>query len=354
MAVILQIFGAAFLLLILFLAIGALVIRSKVRRFARNMEQTLGGFTKTMAAASTPSRIQLLRMAQPDWVEEEDVEDQRAPLPELGFQLVGAYQVEELDDLALEAWVNKSKSVTAVIYEHPSSGVWTDFVTRYLDGGRVTFTNGSRGGGVEHAPGHELQRFTDLVPKELFRKFLFGRPLKSMEPVDPESFAASFEKAYADEMDWRNSRGGVTEDEIRAIAQLSGETYDETTIKAARKLAEEHAMEQLQDAVLERFLKQTTMSAFEWEDVRDRTVVVHDRMSPHYFAEFLSNLLDDETHPEIDGTPETAPRRMFESLNEGFAEEGKFKMLGTVNEPVVADVYASPHRPDHDEDDDDD
>jgi hypothetical protein len=164
-----------------------------------------------------------------------------------------------------------------------------------------------------------------------------------------------FEKAYADEMDWRNSRGGVTEEEIRAIAKLSGKPYDENVIQATRRMAEEHAMTQLDEALRERFLKQTSMAASDWEDVRDRVVVIHDRMTPSYFSMMLSNLLEEETFPELDGSPEAAPRKVFAELNSSLADDRKFKKLGSIREPLEADVYASPdYTDDYDDEDEDD
>jgi hypothetical protein len=52
-----------------------------------------------------------------------------------------------------------------------------------------------------------------------------------------------FEKAYADEMDWRAGRGGVTVDEVRRSAEATGRTFSEPQIQEAthslqRKYAE--------------------------------------------------------------------------------------------------------------------
>lgn len=355
MSLILQIFGAAFLLLIGLLIVGGLVVRSKIRSFARNLEQTMGGLSKVITASGPPSRLHLTNMARADWADERAVEGQTEPLPGLGFTLVGDYQAEEVSGFGLEAWVNPKESVYAVVYEHPKAGVWIDFVTRYLDGTRVTYANSTQGAGVDHAPGHDVQRFPGLDAASLYEKFLEGRADKPREPVSRQEFVALFEKAYADEMDWRNSRGGVTEEEIRAIAKLSGEPYDENVIQVTRRMAEEHAMTQLDEALRERFLKQTPMAASEWEGVRDRVVVIHDRMTPSYFSLVLSNLLEDETFPELDGSPEAAPRKVFAELNSSLADDRKFKKLGSIREPVEADVYASPeYTDDYDDEDEDD
>ncbi|MBV8381290.1 MAG: hypothetical protein JOZ63_01705, partial [Planctomycetaceae bacterium] len=127
MAIVLQILGAIFLLLIVLLVVAVLFVRSKLRNLARTLE----GLTKTLAASGTPARIHLTEMAIPDWEDEEAVEAIAKDLPGLGFEKVGTYQVQEISGLALQAWMNTESATTAIVYEHPMAEVWLDFVTRY-------------------------------------------------------------------------------------------------------------------------------------------------------------------------------------------------------------------------------
>ncbi|MFO0953935.1 MAG: hypothetical protein U0835_22815 [Isosphaeraceae bacterium] len=353
MGLILQIFGAAFLLLIGLLFFGILFLRYKLKRFARFIEESAAELAK--AGAPSPARIHLRRLAAPDWADPEAVEAQSGPLPELGFSHAGDYQIEEVPGLSLAGWVNAKTGVFAVVYEHPQAGVWTDVVTRYVDGTRITYANTLQGSGVEHSPGHDVQRFDGIGVKDLYEKHLAARPDKPIVPPSADEFVARFEKAYADEMDWRNSRGGATEQEIRQIALQQGRTLDEDEVRALRSAAESRAMEQLAEAVRERFLEETRMPAREWEDVRDRVVVVHDRMSPDYFEEMLSDLSDDEEDlPEIDGSPGSSPRNAFARYNAALEPDRRYRKLGTVTAPVEADVYAAPEYADDDEEDEDD
>jgi hypothetical protein len=344
MAIVLQVLGAIFLVLILFLAVAVLTIRAKLRNLARNLE----GMTASLASSVTPARIHLRPMAAPSWEDEAAVAAQTRPLPEFGFSKAGAFQVEEIPGLSLQAWVNPRSAVTAVVYEHPTAGVWTDMVTRYQDGTRATFANTQRGEGVDHAPGHTVERFPGLGSRELYERFLADRPDRPTVTPSAETFAEAFEKAYADEMDWRNSRGGATEEEIRRIASLSGETYDEEIIQATRRMAEARAMGQLDESIRERFLAETPLSASEWEGVRNFIVIVHDRMSQDAFTNAMRQCLvedddwDDDAIPQVDGSPERSPRRLFEAWNAGRAERKRCRKVGSVQEPVAADVYVAP------------
>jgi hypothetical protein len=345
MALVLQVFGVIFLLLVVLLIVVVLTIRAKIRGFVRNLE----GIAKTLAAGNTPARVHLRPMAVPSWENLEAVEAQVEPLSALGFVQGGSYQVDEMEGLAIQAWFNAERGVTAVVYEHPVAGVWTDMVTRYQDGTIATFANTGQGSGVDHAPGHVVERFPGIGSAELFERFLADRPDRPWVTPSPDAFVDAFEKAYADEMDWRNSRGGATEDEIRRIAQLSGETYDEEVVQATRRMAEARAAVQLDEAIRERFLAEATMSAAEWEAVRDRVVVVHDRMTQDTFAEAITQSFDGEYDWDADGLPQIdrddpgkSPRRLFAEINAGFGDGRRCRKLGVVHQPVEADVYVAP------------
>jgi hypothetical protein len=168
MAIVLQVLGVAFLLLILFVVVAVLTIRSKLRGLARNFED----IAKDLSVAAPPAEIHLRPLATPSWDDEDAVEAQIQPLPELGFSSAGAFQVQEIPGLSVEGWVNSERCVTAVVYEHPRAGIWTDMYTHFQDGTRITFANTARGEGVEHAPGHTVERFPGIDTRTLFERFL--------------------------------------------------------------------------------------------------------------------------------------------------------------------------------------
>jgi hypothetical protein len=51
--------------------------------------------------------------------------------------------------------------------------------------------------------------------------------------LDPGNFASKFETAYAEDMDWRARRGGVTKEEVRRQAAEDGKPYSEEVIHEA-------------------------------------------------------------------------------------------------------------------------
>ncbi len=336
MSLLLQIFGVIFLLIILFVAVAILTIRAKLRGFVKTLE----GLSKTMAGA--PSRITLIPLAAPSWANPSATLPLVDSLRSLGFEKVGNFQVQEIVGMEMEVWMNFAKSVTSVIYERPNVGIWLDLWTHFQDGTRMTFANPPVGNRIEFAPGHDCRLFPGMDARELFEKFLAERPDKPAKPVSAETFVSVFEKTYAEEHCWRNSRGGPSIDEIRAIGMRTGETYDEDVIQATHEFSERHALEELDETIRERFLEQTKMSAVEWERVRDRVIVIHDKMNPEVFEDVVGPWLDDEEFPDTSQVEGVAPRRIFDQINEALPVKRRFERLGTVSSPVEADIYAVP------------
>ena len=336
MSLLLQVFGVIFLLILLFGVVAILTIRAKLRGFLKTLE----GLSKTMAGA--PSRITLIPLAASSWANPAETIPLVESLKSLGFEKVGNFQIREVDGMEMEAWMNSAKSVTSVIYEHPKVGVWLDFWTHFQDGTRMTFANTHVSEGIEHAPGHDYRLFPGMDARELFEKFLAARPDKPAKPVSAETFVSVFEQVYAEEQDWRNLRGGASVEEIRAIGMRNGETYDEDVIQATHEFAERHALEELDETIRERFLEQTKMSAVEWERVRDRVIVIHDKMNPEVFEDVVGPWLDDEEFPDASAIESVAPRQFFDKINESLPANRRFIRLGTVSSPVEADVYAVP------------
>jgi hypothetical protein len=295
----------------------------------------------------TPARIHLTREESIAWKDPGTVQTVSSPLPAMGFQEAGLYSTEEMDFVRMQAWVNADESAYAVVYEHDKAGVWIDFVSRYENGDGVTYSTAPQGAELDHAPGKTkvYARGTDTAA--LYRRFLSERRPEGLVPLSADSFVSFFEKAYADEMDWRNSRGGATEEEIRRIAAASGEEYTDEVIAETRRHNLEQAIEGLDEAFRERFLAQTSMSAAEWEKTRERLVFIYDLLTPEHVEQRFVTVQDEEDEEdeepslpdELAGQP---ARQAFAALNQSAPPARRFQKLAELSEPVPADVYLAP------------
>jgi hypothetical protein len=116
-----------------------------------------------------------------------------------------------------------------------------------------------------------------------------------------------------------------------------------STIEATGEEMKRQALEDLDEAVRERFLKQSSMSAEDWEHVRERLVIVHDRLDPAMLDERVSEWVDEDE----DGYPPSAEngqsiRDIFTAYNTQLPASRRFVKLGEVSEPIEAEVYAAP------------
>src|SRR5215218_9816372 len=170
MGTVLQVLGLILLLIVAVLLGVVAFLAWKFRSMVRDIKGTLQGLAS--ATDLSPPRIHLEALAAPSWEDEEAAGELTGPLPGLGFRKVGDYQVREIPGFGLEAWVDPAKAITAVVYEHPAAGVWLDLVTQYEDGSRITYANTGQGRGVDHAPGHVVERLDGLGTEDLYRRFV--------------------------------------------------------------------------------------------------------------------------------------------------------------------------------------
>lgn len=354
---ILGVIGALFLIMIVLIVAVIFTFKRKLKKLAEQFGD--------LQYSAVPRRVTLVPVDSPEWKDADRAHEEIGALLGLGFEPVGSFTTEEMDYLRLQALVNPAESLYAVVYEHDKAGIWSDLVARYLDDTSLTLSNAKDGGQMDQRPGHGNVYDRGAPVDRLYQRMLQERPDRPLQSVSAAEFKAEFEKAYADEMDWRNSRGGATVDEIRAILAANGEEVDEEAIEQIRKTKEAEAYANLTESLRERFLEQTPLTAAEWERVRERLLFVHDGLSPAYAAELYLNAyppLGDEDDEELyeresDRIAEMlrrAPtiRTGFSSLVSTVAEERRFEALGAVTGTVPADVYVQPELADDDDDDD--
>jgi len=343
MALFFQVLGAvcftAVVLLGLILA-GLFIARSRLRSALQGLHDM---------APPQPARVHLSPASELVWADAEAATTSLDALRAAGFQEIGPFGLDEIPAIKLYALFQPEERVWGVVYEHPEAGVWVDLVSRYEDGTSLTYANTGEGAGLDQRPGHGIIRAPGLEVAALYRRHLAERPARTLKPVSANAFTQSFESAYAEEMDWRNSRGGPTTEELRAVLEARGSQVSDEAIEETRRLLADQAAEGLSEAILERFLATTTLPAAEWEKARDRVVVVHENMSPSLLVEaFMQELEYDDEHdaelPASDDLEREAeggePRQLFARWNDGLPAGFRYRLLGSVQEPVPGDIWA--------------
>jgi len=330
--------GVVVLVFLLFLA---------AKLFRRKLLKALEAVAEQTLASYVPPRIRLEAKDSLEWKDAEKVRGLVAEIRDLGFEEAGLFTAAEIPALRIHALIQPREYVFGVVYEHDQAGAWIDLVTGYDDQGGDTHSTGLMGHGLETRPGTRTVYATDAAPSELYRRHLAERRTEGILRVTEADFQKHLEEAYARSMDWRNSRGGSTEEEIRRELAALGEEATDEQIAQVRELQLQQAISGLEVALAERFLAETTMSAARWEAVEDRLTYIFDLLPGSTLAEYAFNVAgsDDEEPDEFSLPPDLAglpSRQAFAQLNARLPAKRRFEKIAEMTEPVPTDVYVSP------------
>lgn len=207
-------------------AVVLFVIVRKVRQF--------------LAAMVPPPRIHLA-LTKLAGKHAQDVKLKGRELEANGFTRIGTYRADPMRGLLLTAYSHAGHALCAVVYTHPLAGSFVDMVAKNEAGRSLTVTTAPAGKELDQREGHEKVFDRDLSVKAMIETALRRRPPAPHVSWGPGNFVAKFEEAYAQEMDWRAGRGGVTRDEVRRAADATGRKYSEHDVQAAtRKLQRQY------------------------------------------------------------------------------------------------------------------
>jgi len=204
------------------LGIVALVAVAAAVWFGRGFLQ--GMLTRDAAEELTPETARRIMEQQPDRVRlvHQDLHSWRGnaaisrnadALFSKGFSEAGLYTVREMPGVMVRFLVKQMESMYAAIYMHPGMGVWVSLVTIYGDGRSATYTNAPETG-LDQRPGHPIVHLGSLGGQELYARALAERPKGVFKPIMAEDVVAAYERAHADHMAWRKSRGGSSANEV--------------------------------------------------------------------------------------------------------------------------------------------
>ena len=192
-----------------------------------------------------PPRIQLYP-ATAGGKHAKDLIERKRDLDACGLKRVGTYRVDPLN-VIMTAFSNDADSICAVVYHHSMAGCFVDIVAKNTAGHSFTATNAPTGGTLDQREGHVKVFDKTLAIPAMYAMVKERRPEGPWESWTKENFQSKFETAYAEEMDWRASRGGVTSDEVRRTAQATGTTYSEEQIQTATRTLQQQYTQSRRD-----------------------------------------------------------------------------------------------------------
>lgn len=169
------------------------------------------------ALARVPQQVSLQKAEFPKWTHEAAVEQQAAPLRKEGFTDLGVYTVSTIPGVMIRMMAQPETYVAAHIYDHPKSGSWTEFVTRYNDGSSHSLST-LPPTGMDHPDWfRKIQADKSTPTDQLYRQFLTQREWHGIKAVAPQDTTREFEENYAKLSAWRQQRG-ITSREVAHVA----------------------------------------------------------------------------------------------------------------------------------------
>lgn len=335
MTEILAIFGALVLALVLVAVAVFFLIRWKVRKF---MERLAG----MSAGAENPDRIHLKGVAANHWNNRREVQRIETVVRANGYSDAGSFTIPELPDILLMGFVRTKDQSIAVIYEHAKIETpWLDIALRREDKSGFTVSNAPQGGELDHMPGQKKVYLKGASTEEVIRRFDADRPTEGPAVrVNVEDFQHVFEEAYAQEMDWRNARGGPTSGEIERVAEAMGEPAPPEVVQAAKAAMEGPALRQFEQRLIEEFRRVHAPNESHWNDVASGLVIIHDHLSPARVENvFFDHALGNDSGGVIPDVSGLGPREAFGKLDKEVGRGAVFQYLGSVEKPGPADFY---------------
>lgn len=263
MGTLLKVVGALTLVLVVLLVLAYFFLRSKLRKLGAAIGEGLSGLSPeaTLVARDFPAG-------------DAEVGRRVEALEALEFERGGAFDVEEMPGVSLVCLVRPGQNIAAVVYRHPKAGTWCDIYCRYQSAGSLTVTNAPAGGELDTRPGHVKLFDAALDEAALVARFDQELADRARVELTADCFKAVFEKAYADDMEWRIERGGATLDEVQRVAANMDGEFSAEEIAAATQVMQEQAGPLLRKKVRQALA--ASMSGEQWELASRRGVIIHE------------------------------------------------------------------------------
>ncbi len=323
-------FGIGMLFVVFLLLFGVL----------RFLKKSSSGAGKSSA---TPLRIHLQECESCQWVNQTKVDEGRLEFQKQGLVEIGSFKVPEMPGLNLVALMLGGSGIVAIVYEKPGVSVWFDLVQYCEDGSSLTVSNAPKGSELRHRPRHDKVRSFGASASDLYKLFeekRSGLIAKNLDSSKNE-FVRLFEKAYADELDWRNSTGGVTEAELRALAAAGGNQLSDEAFAGLAKKYKLKAASDFLTALGYKYCEKNSISVEQWPQLSSQLVFVYDNLPVETLKECCSKANVQLSDNLLNELSETELRTAFSTILSRPELSAKLSKVDQLDYMLLVDVYKS-------------
>ena len=362
MATFLQIVGAVFVALFLVVIAAFLFLKWKLSSWAKQMSdqvQEFGGMMEKMAAGGGPMAAAMGGMMEPLSLKLHATEDEpdedfalqieawTKSLSREGFETVGDFEADPTM-LWMRAFVHPESGAAAVLYVMPLAGAWYD-VTLRIDGQSVTMTDSQREMADSPPWSKIVQLDAGTPPAKAYERLLRSVGEPSVEPYTRENFPERFQNEYQKAAIWRAKRG-ESEDEIKRISSAeAGEQVDNSFVQQMLDSRGQMRAYQINEFLKEQWLKDSEVSAYDYEQIEDRIVVIHELTPPDLLLDTWGECYGEHFEDEPEDLPDVSelvagrdPRQAFRDLQQKLPPGGRFQHYAAVEGDISGDLWLRP------------
>lgn len=352
---ILVVLGGIFLIMI-FAVVGFIIwVRwqfSKIKDFLNQMQQFGEEFVF----------IGPVRIDDDDPAELEQHPELRATADQvraLGFEMTGPKNIVSAGLMCMVG-VDASRGVIALLTD-ASDGVRIDIGTIYADG--TSSRHMSHDTVFDAHPDCPRVVIPDASPEQLLHQHLAAREDKPKAEVSRDNVVDVLVDHMEDEMFWRASRGGLTNEETRRLAKsgadATGATLSQEEVRQRQELmrtvATEQAAQYVRMQLREALQQSSDLEAARFQQIEDRLLFVFDTADTTELVTYLEPQVGESDYDADENMIqlkveelESGPRReTFKQLNAAQGPGQRLELLTevTASTPlasVTADVYVMP------------
>src|SRR5262249_39053838 len=153
-----------------------------------------------------------------EWRNAPQVQKYSDDLKALGFEDAGSYRIPELDNMLFMGLIHPNERLLAAIYDHQKMSPTFDIVADFEDGTSVAASNTAMGETNAQPPGHNKYCLGDVSAQDILTAVQNPPSTSPRKLVTREEYRRHFKNSYADGMNWRMKKGGVSREEIRRRA----------------------------------------------------------------------------------------------------------------------------------------
>ena len=297
-----------------------------------------------------PSRIRLLHQVAFRWKKPDRATQRVIQFREAGFEDIGGFHVDELSCSRIFVLQHPISGLVGMVFESEELGTWSDVLCFIQNESQPVLSSSILkryhfrflpGNPKLHKPEASIAEMSEAV--NIAAAHLAHRCLITLE-----TFAALYEQAFADAADVRLLEP-FEDFEIKRLILEGGQPcmneVSEKEFAQLKKLLPLTIENELRFACGAQFLRETKMSATEWQKATQRLLVIHDRTSlPRLAGKLIYGVfLTKEIRRRLKQTKQsTPPRAAFDDLNTKLPAWARYKKIGTVTRPIPADIYCAP------------